>query len=198
MKRKFALLTVLGALLALAIPASSFGAMYPAGSKFEMPGNLAYSPTLSTSLGNCAVKATGQIPTTEYQTFPIALAAGTCSSGASLAFSGEWQILPQPLTRFSSAAGGITMKFASLPGCKLTGTALNLYGEWFNSSPRGLFLADSEVQLTWAAEGGSCALAGTHEWVDFRSLVTAGTAKVPAGSYVLNLTNPNTPITVGP
>jgi hypothetical protein len=193
-KRKFALLTVLGALLALAIPASSFGAFSPAGYKFEIPGTRNNSPTLGTSLGSCATNITGQIPGTETpEGFPVVLAAGTCNSGTTLAFNGEWRMsaVGTQVVKIWSTSGGLTMKFSSLPGCKLTGTAATLYGEWLTNQ----FLADGGTQLTWAAEGGSCALAGTHEWVDFRSLVTAGTTRVPDPSFVTDLTNPNIPIT---
>src|SRR6185295_15933202 len=96
MKRKFAVLTVLGALVTLAIPASSMGSMYPAGHQFEITGG-ANGPRLATSLGSCSVtKITGTIPaapanaTSEPFAIP-APTAGACTAGTSLTLSGAWK-----------------------------------------------------------------------------------------------------------
>ena len=210
MKRKFALLTILGALAALAIPAMSSASMFPAGHKFEIVG-AATGPKLTTSLGSCTVsKINGTIPTAPTNetsgSWPGAsITAGTCGAGTSITVSGSWTFglgnntvvmvfLPQ-------AAEAIVMRFTSLPGCKLAGSP-NLVGLWSNgvTSPvlmKTGFHAHSGGSLTWANDGGSCALAGKTEALSFEDQGTPPPNYGPIVNQVNDLTNPATLITVG-
>src|SRR5829696_5996425 len=143
MKRKFAVLTVLGALLALAVPASSMGAMYPAGHKFEIVGGTTpqtEGPKLTTSLGSCYIsKITVQIPAApanETNSGSATVTPGGCSSGTTLTLGSTWSF-GSFLNAFQTLLGpvgtseAIVFRFGSLPGCKLAG-APNLIGVWSN------------------------------------------------------------------
>jgi hypothetical protein len=203
MKRNLTLLTILGALIALAVPASSMASMYPAGHKFEITGN-ANGPKITTSLGSCPItKITGTIPAApkneELGTFAISTpTVGTCSSGASLTLSGTWQMsavgyVPLFYSTGTSEAG--VMRFSSLPGCKLVSGSLFLSSTWSNGTTtptllKSGFYAHSEPLFTWANDGGSCALAGTKENVKWES--ASGQSQV-----VTDLTSPTTPIIIG-
>jgi hypothetical protein len=208
-KRKFAVLYIVAALAALAIPASSMAAMYPAGHKFEIGG----PGRLETSLGECKIaKIAGTIPASPSNAglFQIpAPTVGSCSSGTTLSLSGEWKFGNPTGTFFGTAntygSGNVTMRFASLPGCKLTNTgALALMGVWSNGTTTPNFVnsgyhADSGWRLTWANDGGTCALAGTEEFLEYVNRNLPGSPAIaPMEASVINLTNPSTVITVGP
>lgn len=208
MKHKFALLTIVGALLALAAPASSMGSMYPAGAKFEIVGNSA-GPKLSTSLGSCSLsKITGQIPAAPANVTPAVFAiptptVGACSAGASLALAGEWRLnhAGYYVTLQSTSAEAITLRFTSLPGCKLTG-AQSLIALWSNGTTTPTLLksgyhAHRGFSLKWANDGASCALAGKSEAISFGDDVVSGELGVGVAQTVENLTTPSAPIIVG-
>jgi len=202
MKRKFAVLTVLGALIALAVPASSMASIYPAGHKFEITGD-ANGPKLTTSLGNCKIsKITGTIPSApkNEELFPFTITTptvGTCSAGASLTLSGTWSMSAHGYTPlvYGSGADSAVLRFTSLPGCKLASSSPTLLGTWSNGTTtptllKSGFYAHSEPTFTWATDGGSCALAGSKETVKWESGTTQSQA-------VTDLTSPTTPIIIG-
>jgi hypothetical protein len=211
MKRKFAILGALAALIALAVPASSMAGMYPPNAKFEItttayaPFEGVHAPEISTSLGSCQVtKITGQAPATASPTTTISIPTptlGTCSSGTSLTLSGEWKLYQSNTTVWAS--GEATMRFASLPGCKLSATpsTFGLFGVWSNGSTYGSgmqsgYHADSASRLSWSNDGGSCALAGQQETVSWQSVTGTGGARGPVTNAVVDLSYPGTAITV--
>jgi hypothetical protein len=208
MRRQFAVLAVLGALAALALPASSMASMYPAGHKFEIVGNV-NGPKLTTSLGSCPLtKITGQIPAAPQNESanPFVVSTptvGTCTSGTSLSLSGEWKLIASGYTTMltSTSPEAVTMRFSSLPGCKLTGTAA-LLGIWSNGatvpySMNSGYHAHRGFPLTWANDGGTCALAGKQEAVSYQNELVSGSISTGAVSSVADLTSPGTPIIVG-
>lgn len=85
---------------------------------------------------------------------------------------------------------GLVMRFASLPGCKLTNAgALLLVGLWSNGTntptllKSGFHAHGKTPVLTWANDGGSCALAGKAEtvaWESFNGLPESTGAGVSA------------------
>jgi hypothetical protein len=209
MMRKFALLGVLGALVALAVPASSMASMYPAGHKFSITG----AGKLGTSLGSCTVTGTtGTIPSApanETETsIPISTpTVGTCTSGASATLGGEWKLLTNTMTgagSFMVALGGsaatVTMRFSSLPGCKLSGWS-SLFGIWSNGATVPALLPSGyhphmAVALTWANDGSSCAIAGKTETLSWSSEL--GTNPVWGSDMtVTDTTNPSSVVIVG-
>lgn len=202
MKRKFAVLTVLGALLAFAVPASSMASVSPAGHQFEISGN---SPKLGTSLGSCTItKISGTIPASpanETETvFPISTpTVGTCTSGTTLTLGGTWNFGGiNYLVHLGGAAATLTMKFSSLPNCKLSTTNPGLYGVWSNgaSSPKLLkssYHAHSASPLTWSNDGGTCAVAGKTETVTW----SAEGSGIATASTVTDLTSPTSVVVVG-
>jgi hypothetical protein len=208
MRKKFAVLSVLAALVALAVPASSMAVMGPAGANFEIAGD-ANGPKLSTSLGSCSLgKISGTIPTIAQQEsapiFPIsAPTVGACSSGASMSVSGEWRLHPEVafVSLLGASAESIVMRFSSLPGCKLTGSVL-LGAVWVNGTnapaKKSAYHADGTGLLKWQNDGKTCALAGTSEPVRFEDTQALGngTFRGPANAVVNNLTTPASQITV--
>ncbi len=194
MKRKFALLAVLGSLLAIAVPTAAMATIKvtPAGDTFEMSGNGVpiISGPLSGSSETCSLtKLVGTIPTApnneglESVSLPISTHTGSCSPGMSMTLSDPegktWSILAieryQALLK--SPAGAITLRYTSLPGCKLTSAAWSLAGTFSNGSTsptlaRSAYNAYSgnsnPDQGTWANDGATCALAGQKGTVTFR------------------------------
>lgn len=206
MKRKFAVLTVLGALVALAVPASSMASMYPAGHQFELSG--ATPPKFGTSLGSCTItKITGTIPAapaneTEASTISTPT-VGSCTAGTSLTLSGSWTFGGSSyLSGLTAQAGGVTMKFSSLPACKLSSTSTYpLMGVWSNgaTAPKLLkssFHAHSAGALTWSNDGGSCALAGKTETVSFTAEAVS-TTTYPQVLTATDVTSPSSLVIIG-
>lgn len=208
MKRKFAVLTVLGALLALAVPAASSASIAPASAKFEVGG--AAGPKLQTSLGSCTLKITGTTPAspgnaTANLTFAIPTpTASSCTSGTTATFAGEWKAQASGFhfNVFSSAAEGVTLRFSSLPSCKLT-TGAMLSGFWSNGaySPFPFmasgFNAFSNKPSTWANDGGTCALAGKTEVLSYYTGSKSTGGEFLDTAPVTNVTSPTVPIIVG-
>lgn len=208
MQRKFALLA-LGALVALAIPASAMGSMYPAGHSFELAGNPA---KLGTSLGSCPItKVTGTIPaapTNETATeFAVSTpTVGTCTAGTSMTLGGEWKLIvpggTNTLAGFGGASATVTMKFTSLPGCKLSNSgSTSLLGVWANGATAPLLLksgyhAHAAQPLTWSNDGGSCALAGKTETLSW-SAEAGATTIAPLVMTVTDTTSPSSLVIVG-
>jgi hypothetical protein len=204
MKQKFALLTIVGALLALAVPAVSSASMFPAGAKFEFGGE--GSPKLATSLGSCGLKITGQVPAApanEAASLLLAIPTPTvvgCKGGASVTLTGAWSLTAGGHTVALVAPGSqpeaAVLRFSSLPSCKLVGTP-GFIGIWSNGITtstlvKSIYHAHATVTYTWANDGGACALAGSNEPVLWEGGVpTNGTA------VVNNLTTPTVPILVG-
>lgn len=201
MKQKFALLTIVGALLALAIPASSSASIYPAGANFEIPAG----PSFTTSLGNCTVKITGQVPKapaneTASVSVPVTPSVSSCSAGLSTTLSGEWvagvSSWAFTIGAFGNPPDAVVIRSTTLPGCKLTSTgAASLYqGLFLNGTTTPKVMQSSfhahgvERSFTWANDGGTCAIAGKKEAVVWGS----GSGV----SSVKNLTTPATPIIV--
>ncbi len=202
MKRKFAVLAVLGALIALVVPASSMATMSPVGAKFEISGTP--QTAFATSLGKCELaKITGQVPASG-NVFAIPTpTVGGCNSGVSLTLSGEWKFAASNYTVLIYG-GQLTMRFASLPGCKLSGTVEHIVGIWSNGlenpSLKSAFHADSSQLFPWSNDGGTCALAGTLEEVSFQNVTGNAfgppNVRTPYTTPVTNLSYPNTPIIV--
>jgi hypothetical protein len=204
MKRKFAVLTVLGALIALAVPASSMASMYPAGHKFEIAGT-ASGPKLTTSLGSCLIsKITGTIPAApanEEGHAATSLTAGTCSAGTSITLASEgWDLytVGYIATLISSTPEPVVMRFSSLPGCKLIRPgSMIMSALWSNGTTAptllksGFHAAGAMSTLTWANDGGSCGLAGKTESATFEA------GGLTTYSTVSDLTSPTTPVIVG-
>jgi hypothetical protein len=209
MKSKFAVLAVLGALIALAIPATSTATMFPAGHKFEIAGNI-HGPKIATALGSCllAKVTSGQIPSAPQNESPTPFAVtaptvGSCTAGTSVAVAGEWTFSADNYyaTLASSSPTAITMRFSSLPGCKLSGPA-NLMAIWSNGSTAPTFLwsgyhAHRGFALTWSNDGATCALAGSKEAVKFESEQVVESTSLGVLAPVRDLTNPSTAIIVG-
>lgn len=209
MKRKFAVLTVLGALLALAVPASSMAGIYPASSQFEIAGG-STPPTVGTTLGSCPVtKVTGTTPASPANessgSFPVTLTFGTCTSGTSITLTSSWSLTyPSVTNSYGVNMQGLgALRYSSLPGCKLSGTFI-LWGIWSNGlvTPKAMksgYHADSYNTLTWADDGASCALSGKKETVRWsQQTVIGGPSGYPTSSQVNNLTTPAAPILVTP
>jgi hypothetical protein len=207
MKPKFAVLAVMGALIALALPATSSASMYPAGHKFEIAGTV-NGPKITTALGSCPLtKITGQIPAApgnESATpIPVAPSFGACTAGTSLTLAGEWKLAASGFYAVltSSSPTAITLRFSSLPGCKLSGSA-TLNAIWSNGTTTPSLLksgyhAHRGFVLAWANDGATCALTGSKEAVEYESEQNAESTSVGALALVTDLTSPSTPIIVG-
>ena len=155
-------------------------------------------------------KITGQIaaPKNEEEG-PFAIStptAGTCTAGVSLAFAGEWQFDPNGWVPRINApkAESITLRFSSLPGCKLTNpSSVQLLGIWANgvTAPhfvRSIYHAHRGFNLTWANDGASCALSGQTEVVTWGDAPLAGGLSGASYAIVNDVTNPAALITTGP
>jgi hypothetical protein len=211
MKRKFAILTALGAILALSVPASSLAVtMSPAGAKFEIYGAI----KVESSLGYCEIsKITGQVPNapansgSEKVAMPVALTVGSCSAGTTVALGG-FQGIARSQARFfvdpsTPGTETVIMRFSSLPGCKLVSTAGLSVGLWSNgvsgaAAMESLVHYDTGVTSTWKNDGATCALAGQNEYVYSWS----GGGKAGGGprsasfAGTKNLTTPGSPILI--
>jgi hypothetical protein len=212
MKSRFALLALVGAVIALAVPASSMASVFPAGAKFEITPSTA-GPKLGTSLGSCAIsKITGTIPASpaNESTFNISTpAVGTCTAGTTLSVGGEWKLSAGwwNANIFVIGTETLVFRFSSLPGCKLAAGSNSLHAVWSNgyTGRNSTFYPDSRREFfKWANDGGTCALAGQSEWVNWESRTmfksaTGGSGEgwIPAPLEVKNLTNPSVPITLG-
>jgi hypothetical protein len=208
MKRKFAALAVLAAAVAVILPASSMGSMFPAGHKFTIAGG----SKLSTSLGSCTlgpISATIPASPANQEAFvqaPASTPTASCGAGTTIAITGSWT--------FGNAteAGGnlsiaqlkpttsesLVMRFSSLPGCKLKMGTGPFYGVWSNGySFRPMmssFHADRAIPLVWANDGSSsCAVAGQTETVSFEDhTVIGGLVTNPVTHTVTDNTSPGT------
>lgn len=210
MKQKFALLTIVGALLALAIPASSSASMFPANAKFEF--GEANGPKLATSLGSCWLKVSGTIPKApenEAAGFNMGISAPvpTCSAGTTLTLSGTWKFAAignqAIITAPSPQSEILVMRSTSLPSCKLVANSIALFGIWSNGTTTPSLLksgfhahSTQSPTLTWANDGGTCAVAGKAETLKWVSASTAAN-EIGSAAPVNNLTTPTAPIIVG-
>lgn len=207
MQRKFALL-ILGALVALVVPASAMGGMYPAGHSFEIAGSV---PKVGTALGNCTIsKITGTIPSaptneTATQFAVSAPTVSTCTAGTTVTFGGEWKLTAPtttPVVNLGGSAATVTLKFSSLPGCKLSSTGANLFGIWSNGATGSTLLKSGyhphgAQVLTWSNDGASCAVAGKTESV-FWSAETGTNPLIPLSMAVTDTTSPSSVVVNGP
>jgi hypothetical protein len=210
MKRRFAVLTVLGALVALAVPASSMAGMSPAGHKFEIAGGTT-APQLTNSLGSCTIsKINATIPTAPTNEvageWPATVTAGTCTSGASITLASNWAIKTYTSTGsfllvLNKGPEAIVMRFSSLPGCKLvTPAGFNFSGVWSNGTTNPTLLKSQfytvphSINLSWKNDGGSCALAGKTESTAYEPYSPIPGAEPIFASTVTDLTSPTTPV----
>ena len=208
MQRKFALL-ILGALVALVVPASAMAGMYPAGHQFELASN---APKLGTSLGNCQItKITGTIPSapTNETATECAVATptvGTCTAGTTVTLGGEWKLFApalNPIVDLGGSAATATLRFSSLPGCKLASTAgTYLFGIWSNGATGSTLLksgyhAHGAQTLTWSDDGASCALTGKTESVSWTGEGNTNPL-APLAMTVTDTTSPSSVVVVGP
>lgn len=210
MKRKFAVIAALGALVALAVPASSMASMYPAGHKFSING----AGKLGTSLGSCTITQTsGTIPAAPANetenSVPIATPiVGSCTSGTSVTLGGEWKLVTSGsnfIVGLGGPAASVTMRFTSLPGCKLTQTTsgMSLMGIWSNgaTAPKVLasgYHAHMAIALTWANDGSTCSLAGKTETLSWTSDAGSPTLSYGGEMTVVDNTNSSSIVVVGP
>ena len=200
MKRNSMLLAIVGAMLALVAPASAMAkvTIVPAGHNFEISGS---SPVIQGSLtGSCSItKITGTIPAApgnEGEVVDSKLAAPTVSCGAGVTATvggGEWKLRSTQgvyLTFVTVPANGLTLRYTSLPGCKLTNTGTYPVGAvWGNGIPaasRSTLHFHGIIGMTWQNDGSSCAMAGKTENVSVES-PTAG--PTPSYSVVTDTTN---------
>jgi hypothetical protein len=213
MKKKFASLIV-GALLALAVPASAMGSgVYPTGAVFEIaPTSTESKPTVGTSLGSCALtKIWGQIPAApanETQFEILKPTVGECTSGTTLTLEGKWLAQGSGYNfnitgggPFGSGIVGATLRYSSLPGCKLKSVGPTFFGVWSNgvSSPTMLksgYHAHGTTTWVWDNDGGTCALAGKTELVRYSQETGVASSMRGTSSVVNVIGNPTGPIIV--
>jgi hypothetical protein len=206
MKRSLLLLATVAAAIGLMAPAAASAVtigVYPAGHKFEVTPTSQIKGSLA---GSCTFgKITGQVPAApanvgESISLPIPAPTATCSGGPTIAIAGtEWKI--NLGAGYSAAlrvpANGITLRYASLPGCKLSNPNPWLTAGWWRNGYPSPFLSRSGWNLegvlnaTWANDGATCAMAGKTELVDIAP-PTRGSA-----SPVTDTTLPSTFIGVG-
>ena len=195
MIRKFAVLAVLGALAALALPASSMAGIYPPSSKFEITG----LGKVETANGSCSLgRVTGQ--TAEQINGVVSVSVPpvqACTPGTSLTLSGSsWNLTAvNPYEVALIGTGTQTLKFTSLPGCKLTGS-MALHGLWSpgvgdNREVSGIALsstyhAQGGSTLTWANDGASCALAGKKEPVLYTDQIGSTESSLQPTVHTIN------------
>jgi hypothetical protein len=194
MKRFLTLLTLVGALVAVAVPASATAnpvVISPAGHGFSITNASPAGgmPRFSGSLeGSCTMtKANGTIPAapgnesaTGSLTFPITTPTFSCVGGMTGTFSGTWKlgVGSTYAAGVIAPAKGVTLRYASLPGCRIdNGAEIGALGYWSNGVSTPVFSHSgvifpllSEVAFTYANDGaGSCALAGKTEKIKFIS-----------------------------
>ncbi len=181
--------------------------MSPASTKFEIPSTS--GPRIQTSLGSCALKITGETPKSpENLTASLQFAIPTpsvsgCTAGTSTTLAGEWKAFASgTIFMLTSSAGaeGVTMRFTSLPSCKLT-ILSPFTAVWSNgvASPalKSGYSAFTTRPATWANDGGGCALAGKTEPISYYSGTNNATLQAVSTVSVNNLTSASTPIIVG-
>lgn len=175
----------MGALLALAAPASSMAAnfgMFPAGHNFEIKGPA--TPLISGPLaGYCDItKITGTVPPAPKNeaaaiqgpavVVPIAQPTFSCGSGMSVTVAGEWSMRAYTgfIVWIMAPGNSLTIRYSSLPGCKLASSSANyLKAAWSNGTTSPLpshsgFTAaalrtnsgvDQNLSFTWQKDGSS-------------------------------------------
>lgn len=205
MQRKFALL-ILGALVALVIPASASAAIFPAEHKFEIAPSTGSAPLIGTSLGTCQLtKISGEIPKAPANESAFLVPAptfGSCTTGTTISVAGAWHATAGSYqfnllgSGFETSTDAIAMRFSSLPGCKLASTATVISGVWSNGltgpTLKSGYHGHSARGFTWANDGGSCALNGQKELVSFKS----PSSEIALVNSVTDLTNASTPIII--
>lgn len=198
MRLKFVLLGLIAALMAFAVPASAMAAtaMNPGNTSFQIIGG-STPPTIKTSLGSCTISniqgTTPAQPNTPDPTVPVTVTAGSCSSGASISLSGQWNLKPRTTTRISLgpvSASGLTMRFASAPGCKLVLTSYSsvpLLAVWTNAvypAVNSTYHAESSIGMNWENDApGTCLRYGAPETGKFEQVTSTGAS---ASSVVQN------------
>lgn len=207
---KRSLLKALGlvAVVAAVAPAGAQAVgVYPAGHSFSI-ANGPGQATLRASLpGACPLGAlTGSVPAapnnvvapgTGNVEMPLAAPAGaSCSGGPSIAIAGSGWSLSAGMFRYmvdiKVPANGITLRWASLPGCKLVNTgAETIEGMWGNGLTAPTFAKSAYAVVgaytgTWADDGASCALAGQTEPV---SAAAAGAVNSRSVTDTTNASN---------
>lgn len=205
MQRKFSAL-ILGALVALVIPASAMGSITPTGHSFEIApvSSLTTQTTLGTSLGTCPMtKISGKTPAVSTEMFEVTTTFGACTAGTTISGSGgKWKVQPfeYGFNLFSTISEELTLRYSSLPGCKLTSNGIVLSALWSNgtASPamKSGYHAHSTRGWVWANDGGSCALSGQKETVSYQTV--SGTSPEFTGVTIpaTDLTSPSTPLIV--
>jgi hypothetical protein len=203
MKRNLTLLTIVGALVAFAVPASASAtvAVTPAGHSFEVGGT---APVIQGSLtGSCSItKITGTVPASPANVneslVDMKIAAPTVSCGAGVTATvgaGEWKLRALSgsyQTVLTVPANGLTLRYTSLPGCKLSNTtAFGPQGIWGNGLTatvvsRSILHFHSFIRMTWANDGATCATAGKVEDV---SLAHPSSGVTPFYSVITDTTN---------
>lgn len=211
---KRSLLKALGAVAVVAavVPAGAQAVeVLPYGHSFSIPSGPG-QPRLGASLpGTCTLGAlSGTLPgfpdswvpggTVD---MPIGAPAGAgCTGGPSITIAGSGWALRATSVRYQTdiriPANGITLRWASLPGCKLVNNAADaIEGTWANGmtaaggyQSKSSYLVWGSYTGTWANDGASCALAGQTE------AVTAMPTGTPSNQVVNDTTNPNDVIQV--
>lgn len=179
MKRKFTVLVVLSAFAALALPASSMAWFYPALAEFKIEGIGAKFST--TESGSCEVR---NVPlaklSAEPWKEPVVPLAGAptavCTGGMSMTMTGEWSISgiksggeTARIFPSSNPATSTAVRYASIPGCVLEGSAA-FEGVWAYGAlqysrfyPSKMVGGSTTTSFVWENDGtSSCALKGFH------------------------------------
>jgi len=184
--------------------------MFPAHAKFEF--GEANGPKVATSLGSCWLKVSGTIPKApenEKAEFSLGISSSdpTWTTETTLTLSGTWKlgavgnlvsvIAPSPQSEV------LVMRSTSLPSCKLVANSVGFLGIWSNGTTTPSLLKSAyhahytqSPTLTWANDGGTCAVAGKAETLKWESAITGGNERGLAVP-VNNLTTPTAPIIVG-
>jgi hypothetical protein len=187
MKRNLTLLTVVGALVALAVPAAASATIKvtPAGHSFEMSGETMPSISGTSLPGTCTItKLAGTVPAAPKNEgasevlLPLSTPTGTCTAGTTVAFSiaNVWALRVKTRGVVSLDIAGIALRYSSLPGCRLDAVSLSSpTGIWSNGigGVNSAYHADGTIPAVWGNDGAAtCSIKGKAESLSFR---TSGT-----------------------
>jgi hypothetical protein len=184
MKRNLTLLTLMGALIAVAVPASASAVIKvtPAGHNFEMSGETMPSVSGTSLPGTCTfTKLAGTVPAAPKNEgatevlLPLSTPTGTCTSGVSIAFSiaNIWALRVKTRGVVSLDISGLALRYSSLPGCRLDAVSLSSpTGIWSNAigGVPSAYHADGTIPAVWGNDGAStCSIKGKAETLSFRT-----------------------------
>jgi hypothetical protein len=180
MRRRFIALAIAAtSLVALIGPASSQAYFSPPGGVFEIKaGNGWPGPTLKSAYGYCQLKIEVEIPQTVGQEGYVPLAEHypehkrpslyACPVGSEI--GGEWLISGKAGTvnlqaKYSGGTMPLTLRWNSLPGCKLITPSMELTAKWTNGGPPTYTPTGMSGISVWQNNSAleTCSLAGKTE-----------------------------------